>query len=613
VIYTRLVLLLLTFWASISNAQQKLTEEIQSGESLLFNNPSKGLDFFEALLERHPYLPDSSQGLIEGLIGTGYAMRGEMDSASQYMESALRKLPDCPKRTFYLKNLASVYRLQKRFRQADSIFTSIIDGIPDIPSNGNSIAMMMGEHASVFVDQGQNRMAITLLKKSLKICLNSPQPDTTTLTIIRNKLATLYMITDDYVLAARELEGVIRLTDPSKDLYNYCTSTASLSRCWLELGNRGKALSWLDKALQATRKLKNSELEGFVLMLYGKSSDMAGMTEKALAYFKESFRLLKTMESDYIYDCAAEYLDFLHHNRLYTQGASIIKDPFLLSRLNELNAPDLLKYKTAALPIIEHVFPAEALLTSKEIIRLQDSVSRLKLEQSLVDSRAEFRLLELEQDKVRLEQHNQLLVQENAIKHSQILIAFISALALVFIIMYLVLRHRNKLLLQQKALEETRDELSIKDNIIALETRLRSMREKVIEQQKEELLISVSEIELLKNELRTLTDVNIKSVEQVFMRHLSEAKGRLGLENFLQQFNTVFPQFFSELSRVHPSLSTSDLQFCALIRMNLSIKDISSILHIETKSAYRKKYRIEDKMGLEAGVNLESVVFDITR
>ena len=60
-----------------------------------------------------------------------------------------------------------------------------------------------------------------------------------------------------------------------------------------------------------------------------------------------------------------------------------------------------------------------------------------------------------------------------------------------------------------------------------------------------------------------------------------------------------------------PGLSTSDLQFCALLKMNYPIKDISTILNIEQKSTYTKKYRIEEKMKLSDTSSLEQVVFGV--
>jgi DNA-binding CsgD family transcriptional regulator len=83
------------------------------------------------------------------------------------------------------------------------------------------------------------------------------------------------------------------------------------------------------------------------------------------------------------------------------------------------------------------------------------------------------------------------------------------------------------------------------------------------------------------------------------------------MESLLSQFNAVYPTFMSSLLKRYPVLSQSDLQFCTMIRMNLSTKEISSLFNIEQRSVYARKYRIMKKIGLNEDDNLESVLFAI--
>ena len=70
------------------------------------------------------------------------------------------------------------------------------------------------------------------------------------------------------------------------------------------------------------------------------------------------------------------------------------------------------------------------------------------------------------------------------------------------------------------------------------------------------------------------------------------------LDNFMGNFNLILPNFTKELKLQHAALTTADLQFCALIRMNLTYKEIASLLNIELTSVYRKKYRLEEKLDI---------------
>lgn len=607
----------LIFWCLlplfvVSQVNAPIESYVEAGRSLLYNNPQQGIQYFESLLERFPSMPDSTRGDIQANLGTGYAMRGNMDSARVHMLTAVQLLPEGNPRLYALKNLASVYRIQKQYGKADSIFTHTLQAIPESKATGNVRAMLLGEQAAIYMDQGQNKAAIQMLKQGLLLCQQSPKPDTVTLSILRNKLATMYMNTNNYSMAAEELERVVAITDPTTDLYNYCTTTSTLARALLESGWNEKASAWLDVALNSTRKLNNAELEGFVLMLFGKYEAALNHPEKAKEYFESSFTSLRSEKSDYLNDCATDYLTFLSRLKMYDRGREIIQDTVLIKLQESITSIDLLKFKRAALLILVHTSPSDQSLAAYEaILPLMDSVTKILLDQSLIDAKSEYYLQEKEQQRKELVQQNKMLAQKNQIRNAQFFLVIVAAIALLFVVLYLVLRHRNKTLRQQQELERTKQEVALREQRLKLESQLRTMREKVIQQQKTDLLSQVEEISKLKTELEKAADESHKSAEEAFARQLSETKNKIGLEQFLQQFNAIYPTFFSRLSQNYPSLSTSDLQFCALIRLNLSIKDISSILAIEPKSTYKKKYRIEEKMGLQPGEHLERVLMGV--
>ena len=605
-----LVILLFLLGLPLYSQNQPAPSLLQEGESLIFEDPYRGIDFLNKALKRLPAMPDSTVASIHSLMGTAYAIIGKLDSARQYMTLAINKLPNGEKRVLAMKNLASVFRIQQQYEAADSIFTDIFNSISDVPANRNLMAMMQGEHTSIFTDRGQNRTAIEMLKRGLFLCESAPRPDTTTLSILKNKLATIYMNIDEYSLAAFELESILQLKIPINNLYHYCSTTSMLARAYIELGQPDRAFNLLGKSLNAAKKLNNKELQGFVLMLYGQYYDLKGKRQEALQRFNEAFTHLKSVESVLMTDCATACLNFLRRYDMIEEGIRIIRDPFVQKQLQSSTLADVLKFKRAALGIYEEGDYQRQLLESyREIIPMIDSVTRMKLDQSLIDSKAEFRFKHQEQEKQQLEQKNKLLEQQQVIRSAQTSFIITSLIALLLLIAYLVLRYRNRSLIQQQELERSRHEIKIKENRLEWEVQVRSLREKVIEQQKTDLLKKVDQIDQLKVELEKATEESQKQIEGVLIRELADSKNKIGLEQFLKQFNSIFPNFFSELSKKYPELSTSDLQFCALLRLNLSIKDISRILRIEPKSTYQKKYRIEEKMSLTKGTGLEQAVF----
>lgn len=606
-------LFILLFWPIFCVAKNDITDSlINSGKKILNSDPHQGIQYLEALLQRNPKIPVSKKGLINAAIGSGYAMMGDYNNAESHMLSASKQLNGHPSQFYALRNLAAVYTLTASYRRADSLFRLLIKNIPEVPAQYGLKASLMCEYSDVFSNQGQNTVAIDLLKRSITYCYKIRDIDSTTIGIIRAKLARIYFSLEKYSLASRELEIAISMTDPSKSLYNYCTTVLGLAHSLLEEQNPVKAAPWIKVGFESCHQLNNTELLGYAMMLYGCYYDLIQAPNQALDRFKAAFSMLREHKSSYLFDCATAYLNFLTRNGHYNQAAQLLKDPVLDSVMSNQIPPHVLKFKLAALPVIERLYSSDhAIRAYNEIIDLQDSVNRIKLSQSLIDSRAEFRMLEQEREKQRLEQQNMLLGQENDIRKGQVLLAIACSIAAFFIIMFLVVRYRNSSIKQKLELEQSRQELLSKDNMLKIEAELRSMREHIIEQQKQELRTSITEIEQLKNEIGQRSDANQQELEDLFARHLTDSRHRINLEQFLQRFNKIYPQFFQNLTQMFPGLSTSDLQFCALLKMNYPIKDISTILNIEQKSTYTKKYRIEEKMKLSDTSSLEQVVFGV--
>ena len=74
--------------------------------------------------------------------------------------------------------------------------------------------------------------------------------------------------------------------------------------------------------------------------------------------------------------------------------------------------------------------------------------------------------------------------------------------------------------------------------------------------------------------------------------------------------DSEYEQFTSRLKKAVPALHTSDIQFCCLLKINVTIQDISNIYHINRESVSRKKQRIKAKIGNELlqGMTLDEFI-----
>ena len=80
---------------------------------------------------------------------------------------------------------------------------------------------------------------------------------------------------------------------------------------------------------------------------------------------------------------------------------------------------------------------------------------------------------------------------------------------------------------------------------------------------------------------------------------------------FESYFEEVHAEFFDRLKAQFPHLSPKDLRLCAYIRMNMSTKEIATLLNISDRGVEISRYRLRKKLDLSRDVNLSSYLLNL--
>ncbi len=73
---------------------------------------------------------------------------------------------------------------------------------------------------------------------------------------------------------------------------------------------------------------------------------------------------------------------------------------------------------------------------------------------------------------------------------------------------------------------------------------------------------------------------------------------------FETNFNEVHEDFFKDILKEYPKLTSKDLKLCSYLKMNLSSKEIAPLMGISVRGVEVHRYRLRRKMKLESNVNL---------
>ena len=291
-----------------------------------------------------------------------------------------------------------------------------------------------------------------------------------------------------------------------------------------------------------------------------------------------------------------------------------------------------MKYKTAIL-----FFGIFSICSSTcNSIFCSDLLSNNEIKKSAVPSIISKDSIDAQNNLDQLSQKTELLIKENAFYHNQnrkllsvienydnqyfvfltIGFVFISLLAFIGIIYW-----REKLRLEKKSDEYDK----LKAEITFANSIDRNLNEE--NAQLQEALVSKDlELSALTMQLAYIQDSFISALDNAALEYkenkdsnfLSISKDiRLVLSQkdywseFMLKFTQVHPNFNTNLKANYPVLSSKDISFCSLIKLNLSNKEIANLLQVSHESVITKKYLLKKKLSLTAEQDLFQVVNSI--
>lgn len=589
-------------------AFQQRADEI---EKIRFTDPVLANAQFRALLANSHGIPNELVGAVWGELAVTYAVMNKMDSGILAIRKSVTMLPNGINKALGVKNLGNMYLLSNDYRRADSAYS---EALRINRTNGDSLttSIILGELANMYAFRFDFENCIRLLIQAIAIHDKYAAKEVTTGQILKEKLAATYLQTKNYEFAVKIYCELLPQIVEKKDDYRYGKTLHSLSEAYLLQGNSTAADSVLRIAIRIFERLQNDELLGKSLSLQAKCALQHGNFRLGVSLAKRGFDLLEPTSSHYLSEAVTIYLELLNRTGNTSKGLEIIHMTSLQKKIAESSNKGLLDFKRAALSILMKANDKEAIIREqREILRLTDSVYDENSRRNVLEMQAKYQLQFKDQEQKLLQKQNQMLVKENSIKtKNQYLMVAVLAIGL-FAGLYFYSRQRNK----QMTLKHKNQINEESNRYLAEQAKWqekdKKLKEEIIRQQREELLRVSDEM----NRLQLIQKSMLSQLQDGTKMQLTEQlqllkSDRKYLNLFMAKFNTLFPGFTTALIKRYPSLTNADLLFCALVRMNLSYKEISSILSLELTSIYKKKYRITEKMQLPDNDDFEQTILN---
>lgn len=183
-------------------------------------------------------------------------------------------------------------------------------------------------------------------------------------------------------------------------------------------------------------------------------------------------------------------------------------------------------------------------------------------------------------------------------------------LIVVFTILIFFLKRINK---RDKQLLKTKEELVnlMEDQKLLKEQQFQNDIE-FKESQLSAVTIQMLEKNELLDEIKTILNkkepTSEKEIKKIVSKYTIQDNNWKDFDNY---FESVNKNFYTRLKQKYPEISSNDLKICALIKLNLSIKEMASILNISPDSVKTARHRLRKKLQLNTEENLTDFILSV--
>ena len=559
----------------VSTTAASFTQEVditvfrKKFKSYFITQPDSSYYFLKKILKQHTTEPDSIKSKDLNNAALYFMYQNKKDSSVIYFQRSL-SIGSEKNNIETLVNLATLYKRNSQNNKSISLFEDLLSN--NYLTNKNK-GKIYSQLASLYSLKNNFKKSKANFEKALPFLKDAESR--TELANYQNNLANFYKKNQLHDLAFPLYEKSASYYLSIKKYSSYCLTLINYSDCYLELDYITASQSILN-LIQQKHLLKIKDLrilaeyynlKGNILLKSKKNNNIDSIGY----FFKTSFNIAEKLKSNETLELFDDYIRYLSsvNNTLkleeeFKQIAldSIYKRGSLIDKTSFLKTLEILKKKDFT----------RDLLAQENLFKLSDSLN------NKVNNIIKTELLKSNKNINSLKTQNSLIKEKNKYQTSFILI--IAAFS--FVVLILNYKKRTNVL----------------NALIGVEKKsLKSYQGSAI---KSKAILSKKIIDL------DLLNLNLREALNAFnSTDKSVDEKNMYWKNFIIKFNRNNEYFSKNLIKKHPKLTSRDLEFCMLLKLNFTMHEISQILSIQYRSVVIKKGRLKGKLNLDSTERIE--------
>ena len=536
-------------------------------KSYFSTQPDSSYYFLKKILKQHTTEPDSIKSKDLNNAALYFMYQNKKDSSVIYFQRSL-SIGSEKNNIGTTVNLAILYKRNSQNNKSISLFEDLLSN--NYLTNKNK-GKIYSQLASLYSLKNNFKQAKANFEKALPFLKDAESRNE--LANYQNNLANFYKKNQLHDLAFPLYEKSASYHLSIKDYSSYCLTLINYSNCFLDLDDITGAQSILKRIQQKhLLKIENLRILAGYYNLKGNILLKSNHNKDSIAYFfKTSFNIAEKHEANETLELFDDYIRYLSsvNDTLKLKEElkriaidSIYKRGSLIDKTSFLKTLEILKKKDFT----------RDLLAQENLFKLSDSLNKK------VNNVIKTELLKSNKNINSLKTQNSLIEEKN--KYQISFLIMIAAFS--FVVLILAYKKRTNIL----------------NALIGVEKKsLKSYQGSAI---KSKAILSKKIIDL------DLLNLNLREALNMFnSTDKSVDEKNKYWKNFIIKFNENNEYFSKNLIKKHPKLTSRDLEFCMLLKLNFTMHEISQILSIQYRSVVIKKGRLKIKLNLDSKESVE--------
>lgn len=605
-----LISLLVIFFVSSFYAQKKVTyDDTQKVFQEIFTNPQlakKKLDIYEKITSENK---DSIYGLVLNNKGVYNGVLGNNQKSLEYFKKALPFFSlDVDRQVKTLNNIAILYHKMNQIEESINTTQEALN-LAKTTKKNNLIALAYGHYATCYSAYGSYKNAVKYLIKSIEYWEKSPKQYEIYTAIEKQKLGNLYNKMGNYEFAIELFNSVLPIMKKNERLDAYYLTLISKSESLLQQKKYGEVLKNVAIAEKGLIKFNNNIYNQYLHDIKGNTYLEINQIEKA---HKEYQKNLEIALANQIPNGVHSFCVFA--NKVIEINSPLMENWLKIAEKKEFQ--DLLIIAPLDKQLEYHKTISKVAKRKKNIdsyLKHFDLIEKLK--DSIANRNNFVETIALQtQYQVNLKKHeNTILSQKlNIEKSKSIKTVLMSLLTITLLVLFIIWKSFKNKYNKEKLKATELEKNLIKEQLANAKKNSEIEKNRIKEQERE--IVELTALTIEKEEMMShILDLIEANKNKQAILELKRSKPHKGYwKKIVEKINSIDAEFINHLSEQYPFLTQGDLEFCSLVKMNLSSKEIASILQINVESVFTKKYRLQKKLELNQNSDLRNWLMELS-